>query len=88
MRVLERQILDEGLLKCDFGGGLLGFLARPRNHFGRRVDPVNPAGGPDTVLSGDCECSCSATHVQNRLARLEPCKFQRLLAISSLPAGR
>src|SRR5262245_13621665 len=52
---------------------------RPGDHLGRRIDSLDAAGRPDALFRGDSKCSCSATHIQDRLARLEPRKIEHPL---------
>nr|WP_324096864.1 hypothetical protein [Candidatus Binatus sp.] len=78
-RIGKWYCLDRCRIERQLDAGLSRFLARPRNHLRRRVDPIHLARLADAPLRCDCQSSGTAAYIQNRLAGCDARQIDLLL---------
>jgi hypothetical protein len=81
----KRQRLGDPIFEDNLDTGLSRLFIRPGKHLWRSVDPVHHARRPDMPFGCNGKGSCSAAHIQDRLARLKARQAENLLAKGLLP---
>jgi hypothetical protein len=82
----EWKPLDERRLKLDLDAGFEGLSLCPFNHLRGRIDTDDSARCTNSPLRREGKRPRSATHVQHRLARLQPGELRQPLAERAISA--
>jgi hypothetical protein len=88
LTVGKRQRLGQCSLQDNLDARLPGLLARPGDHFWRRIDSAHGASGPGAAFGCDGKSSRPAAHIQHGLARFEVRQPEHSLAKVPLPPSR